>query len=211
MGRPPDGGNENAKPDQRDSDPRNVPLAPGRDWNRALGRIVRHVLHPGIARWWLTSQIHAYLYVYLIPTFELANAAQTAFFPELVRLGRNAKLLETLFGTYFEFGHMNNRLRRTSQITTMPGTLMHHKVFVDEVRGAAVLARSLIPTIQRTHTLVVKELTRLKAPTIPGRIEDDELIRLYDEWQQYDLVKRAADGAGIDLRARPRPKDDVSA
>lgn len=153
-------------------------------------------------------QMHAYLYVNIMPTFELSFFVPENIFKELTNICQNYDLLKNLFKKYFEYRHIQNRVGRTKTLwdtltnQPSPPQQMQQK-YANERDDTAELIRGNIKGSFDTYNSIVAELKGLKEHDLSA-LSERFLDERYDYFQNSTEVQTAATQQSINLQARKK-------
>lgn len=152
-------------------------------------------------------QMHAYLYVNIMPTFELSFFVPDNIFKELTNVCENYHILKNLYHKYFEYRHIQNRVNRTK---TLLDTLIRqpldpqiYRRYENERDDTAELIRGNIKGSFDTYNSIVQELKDSKEHDLVA-LPDTYLDQKFDYFQNSPEVRAAATQHNINLQDRKK-------
>lgn len=157
-------------------------------------------------------QIHAYLYVNIMPTFELSFFVPANIFKELTRICDNYDLLKNLYQKYFEYRHIQDRIDRTKKINDHIGTIQIsgstvrqnlQRNFIAERNGTTELIRGNIRGSLELYNFLIQELAKSKRYRL-NQLSIKYLDEKFDYFQTCNEVQTAAQQQNINLQERQR-------
>ena len=146
----------------------------------------------------LQCQLHAYLFVKILPSFSLELSRKTALVQALVPVCLNFNLLDRISDGYFELVHVQRRLDQLQQ--------SYHSAGFEFLRsGTYTLINNDIRLIFGILLEIIDEV-RQRSDKSEGidRLPEDYLTRKFEEFQNDQGVLSRAKGQKIDLSRRDR-------
>ncbi|MEG8947486.1 hypothetical protein [Rosettibacter firmus] len=157
----------------------------------------------------LECQLHAYLYVRLLPTFGLSFFITEKIFAELTTVCLNYDLLKKIFHKYFEYRHIQNRL---DKILTSYKELEETKKVRDdsfnsifaatkyssEINGTILLIQGNIKGSYELYNEIIREIHFYDDKAQVKELPSTYLQIKYDEFQNDSAVKSSAKRIDLD-------------
>lgn len=149
----------------------------------------------------LECQLHAYLFVYILPTFSLSFFITDRIFAELTTVCLNFDLLKKIFHKYFEYEHIQNRIDRITELS-------NEKSNAREFNGTWLLVNTNIKDSFNLYNKITNEINSFFKKEKLDELPDSYLKKKYNQFQ-FDLPLLAlAKKAKIDLNRRPKFKEE---
>lgn len=134
----------------------------------------------------LECQLHAYLYVNILPTFSLSFFIADKIFSELFTVCFNYDLLKQIFYKYFEYKHIQNRIDETcakakevEDIMTGDSTSEKKEVlksiYESKLLGTLSLIHGDIKNSYKLYNNIVIEITAREKNSLINCLSDDYL------------------------------------
>lgn len=158
----------------------------------------------------LECQLHAYLYVGIIPTFGLSFFITDNIFSDLTSVCINYDLLKKIFHKYFEYRHIQNRLDKTSRAAeelyeakkdNSDQTRLTYAswYYSDEKEGTYLLIQGNIKGSFEIYNEIVREINSYDKKSYLFELPNDYLEKKYYEFQTHpDIVKATEHKFGKD-------------
>lgn len=146
----------------------------------------------------LLCQLHAYLFLAILPSFSLELSRKDALVQTLVPVCLNFKLLDNISDGYFELVHIQNRLDHLSRSAATDK-------WSPLLRGTYQLIHNDIRFVFGIMKLIAQEMRRIDptGSSISSPSEDD-LKERFDKWQQDPDIVKISQRSGADLSTRER-------
>jgi len=144
----------------------------------------------------LLCQLHAYLFVRILPSFKLELSRKDELLKTLIPICLNFNLLDRISEGYFELVHIQRRL---DQVIQSYGS----SEFESLLRGTHTLMNIRIQFIFEILSEIIDEI-REKGGNGIVQLPEDYLEKKFEEFQKDPEILSAAKAQGIDLSRRNR-------
>jgi hypothetical protein len=144
----------------------------------------------------LECQLHAYLYVDILPTFGLSFFITDKMFSELTSVCLNYDLLKKIFHKYFEYHHIQNRLDITIQsardLENVKGDsyelLLRKNRYASEKGGTYLLIQGNIKGSFEIYNEIIREIKKYDKVSKLSELPSNYLEIKYYEFQKHPDV-----------------------
>jgi hypothetical protein len=162
----------------------------------------------------LECQLHAYLYVQILPTFSLSFFITEKIFAELAEVCINYDLLKKIFHKYFEFRHIQNRIDKTitkareleEVLKNEPNNFrkiqMAGDIYDSERLGTILLIHGNIVGTYELYNSIIKEINGLEKNNLIEYLPKDYLEMKFYEYQNDLETNSAAKTNQININER---------
>lgn len=162
----------------------------------------------------LECQLHAYLYVGLLPTFGLSFFISDKIFTELSSVCLNYDLLKRIFQKYFEYRHIQNRIDKTIQKAKQIEEVIKNEpknqdkidlvdsMYQSERLGTIALIQGNIKGSYALHNSIVSEINDIEKNGHIDSLQNNYLQLKYEEFQNESDINKAVQQNGIDMKKR---------
>jgi len=161
-------------------------------------------------------QLHAYIYVNIMPTFGLSFFVSQNILYDFSRISKNYTILKALFAKYFEYNHIQNRINQLYEVaekvaqlqadtTTGAQTLQKWLDRYDNEKiGTLKLINGNIPGSLNLYNSIIEEISKYETQSEYKILESSYLDEKYDEYQADVDVVGSAQYSRIDLNNREK-------